>query len=194
MQYVKVVDLLNLEDEWNWNNLAYWLSANMLNQITYILPPHENHVPNVRAGFADGSKDFAVPNMHIILNDTQNALIDSQWKKLWKMRVPNRVHFFIWQLWYDKILTNMNKSNMALGSPMRRLCRNIEEDSLHIFRDFPLVMPVWMSTIHVKWRNTLFSNDLKQWLIANMNNNLRWKKGGDCKAFWEVSCHSIWNW
>lgn len=97
---------------------------------------------------------------------------------------------FIWFLRYDRLLTNINKSRMRIRSMMCRLYGSVVEDSLHVFCDYPLVMPMW---VYVNWKNS-FSGDLEKWFNTNMNNNLGWNEGGMWIAFWAVSCHNILSW
>lgn len=64
-------------------------------------------------------------------------------------------------LQHDRLLTNMNMNRIGLGSPMCHLCGDIEKDSLHVFLDFPLVMPVWMTEVHIEWTSNFFGGSLE---------------------------------
>lgn len=59
--------------------------------------------------------------------------------RIWKIQAPGRVCYFVWMLCYDILLTNLKKSRMGLGCAMCNYCGDIEEDMLHVLRDFPLL-------------------------------------------------------
>lgn len=83
---------------------------------------------------------------------------------------------------------------MGLGSAMCSLCGDMEEDTLHVLRDCPLVMPLWLATMHYNMRNTFFVGNVHQWIVVNMNHNLGWNVDGDWKVFWETACQNLWKW
>jgi len=98
--------------------------------------------------------------------------------------VPERVRYFIWLLNHDRLLTNYNKSRMRLGSAMCSFCGNILENSLHVLRDCPLVMPIWLNVVPVNMRDRFFIGDLNQWIAFNMRNEKGWMLEVDWKDFW----------
>jgi hypothetical protein len=80
--------------------------------------------------------------MYQILCNFQPSDDRTNWKEIWKLKVPERVRHFIWILHYDRLLTNYNKSRMGFGSSMCGYCCNVVEDTLHVMRDCPLAMSV----------------------------------------------------
>ncbi|CAL5214672.1 unnamed protein product [Lathyrus oleraceus] len=68
---------------------------------------------------------------------------------------------------------------MGMGSPICKYCKNVEEDVLHVLRDCPLVMSLWMRDVKVKWRISFFFGSLHQWLDLNTVNNSGWRDEED---------------
>lgn len=151
--------------------------------MAYSLPPQDNCGHEVIVGFTGDNKEFTISKMYSILDNTSYINTNNKWKRIWRMRVPERVRCFIWQLRFNRLLTNKYKSCMGMGSPMCKYCKNVEEDVLHVLRDCPLVMSLWMRDVKVKWRISFFFGSLHQWLDLNTVNNSGWKDEEDQEAF-----------
>jgi hypothetical protein len=55
-----------------------------------------------------------------------------------------------------RILTNMRKHKMGIGSPVCIYCGDTNESILHIMRDCPLAMTVWIHVVPVHVRDRFF--------------------------------------
>lgn len=55
------------------------------------------------------------------------------WKRIWRLRVQQRVHVFIWMVAHDRILTNYRRWRCGLsGSSACTRCQGVTEDVLHV--------------------------------------------------------------
>jgi hypothetical protein len=64
----------------------------------------------------DGSWKWSVfSDMDHALCRIEDMDIDDSWKKIWKLKVPERVRMFVWWMHHERILTNFHKSRMGLG-------------------------------------------------------------------------------
>jgi ribonuclease HI len=132
--------------------------------------------------------------MYQILCNFQPSDDRTNWKEIWKLKVPERVRHFIWILHYDRLLTNYNKSRMGFGSSMCGYCCNVVEDTLHVMRDCPLAMSLWLNVVHWSARGNFFMGDLKHWINFNMSNEVGWNNEVDWKNYWAIACHCLWYW
>jgi hypothetical protein len=78
---------------------------------------------------------------------------------------------------------------MGLGSSMCNICGNIVESTLH---DCPLVMLIWLNSIHIIARNEFFDGDLKHRINVNMNIRTDLYANVEWRCFWATACQQIW--
>jgi hypothetical protein len=119
---------------------------------------------------------------------------DVEWKRIWKLHVPERVRFLTWLMKHGRLLTNSHKSMMGLGSAMCGYCRDIPETILHVMRDCPLVMPLWLNIVPVNDRSWFFSCNVQQWITMNLCKEVGWNREIDWRNYWAMACHYIWSW
>ncbi|KAK2399946.1 Polynucleotidyl transferase, ribonuclease H superfamily protein [Trifolium repens] len=83
---------------------------------------------------------------------------------------------------------------MGLGNPMCVYCGTIEETILHVLRDCPLVLHVWMRVVPINRRGEFFMSDLKDWIGINLNNTDNNTNGALWCDFWALTCYCFWSW
>jgi hypothetical protein len=66
------------------------------------------------------------------------------------------------------------------------------ETTLHVMRDCPLAMVVWVSTVWASHGETFFNSDLYQWIDLNMSMAMEEGEKSDWMSFWETACYSSW--
>jgi hypothetical protein len=116
------------------------------------------------------------------------------WKKIWKLQVPERVRSFIWLLKHGRLLTNYRKSKMGMGSSFCAFCGDVEETELHVLRDCPRCMNVWLNIIHGNKREVFFNSTLQQWINININGTIEGIEVNKWDSYWASACHSLWYW
>lgn len=88
----------------------------------------------------------------------------------------------------------ITKDQDGMGSPMCDVCNNVIEDELHVLRDCPKAMALWLSVVHYDARENFFEGNLLQWISYNMNCEANWSYTFEWNAFWDVLCGALWNW
>lgn len=59
--------------------------------------------------------------------------------------VPKRFKFFIWLFIHDMLFANINKSKKGMRGAGCNLCGNVCGCTMHVFRDCPKAMQIWMN-------------------------------------------------
>ena len=88
---------------------------------------------------------------------------------IWRLKIPQRMRFFIWLVTHDCLMTNSHRVKRGLATdPNCRLCIHEEEDSLHILRDCSFARDIWRNLIPTAARDTFYSLPLQTWLSRNL--------------------------
>ncbi|GAU12635.1 hypothetical protein TSUD_121260 [Trifolium subterraneum] len=83
---------------------------------------------------------------------------------------------------------------MGLGHAMCRFCGDIVENELHVIRDCPLVMSLWLNVVEDSMRRMFFTGDWQQWINFNLHSSKKWREEIAWKDYWDVACHCLWSW
>lgn len=92
------------------------------------------------------------------------------------------------------LCTNWNKSRIWLDNARCRYYGSLMEDTIHVCRDYPLVMPLWLTVMHTNLRNVFLAENIKNWIKDNMNHKMGWNKYKYYEALWFIACYNIWGW
>jgi len=152
----KVADLTDVDDNWNWSMLEQWLPASVLQKIQAITTPDLANGEDTLNWPGDRHGIFSVAAAYHRLCNFTDAAPVVDWKRIWKLKLLERVRCFMWTFCHNRLLTNYRKSKMGIGSPMCDVCANTIEDELHVLRDCPKAMALWISVVHNGARNDFF--------------------------------------
>jgi hypothetical protein len=118
----------------------------------------------------------------------------TDWGKIWKLHVPERVKSFIWRVKWERLLTNSLKQRMGLTSAECSFCGIANETILHALRDCSLVHQVWQQVVPREMRGIFFMSSLQTWVNININ----YAKSGGIRGrwcdFWALACSCFWTW
>jgi hypothetical protein len=67
---------------------------------------------------------------------------------------------------HGRLLTNVRKNKMGLGAEMCEFCNDLPETILHVMRDCPIIMLLWLSVVHSSARNQFFGYNIDDWAMA----------------------------
>lgn len=137
---------------------------------------------------------FSVALTYELMCGFPMACGDSRWKKVWHLPVKERTRCFIWQLKHDHLLTNERKRKMQLGGSSCGSCVGILESTIHVLRDCPKAMEVWIHLVCLEERDNFFDIGLAQWIEANMSMSLDVDFGVDWSRVWANTCYALWLW
>lgn len=144
-------------------------------------------------GATDGN--FSVKSAYDLLMAEGTSRPIKPWARLWKLHTPEKVKFFLWQVYHERLPTNqlrvMRGLTMSGECPFE--CQR-EETILHILRDCEIAREVWTPLVHFTNRFAFFSSSLQVWLQENMTNAFGF--GKTKKYAWEdvfgIVCWSLW--
>lgn len=83
---------------------------------------------------------------------------------------------------------------MHLCSPECSFCAGPPETTLHVLRDCPRAMAIWIHLVNVEYRDDFFNQDLHQWILHNLQRNFGIVSSVDWSSVWATTCHSLWTW
>jgi hypothetical protein len=75
---------------------------------------------------------------------------NTNWRRIWRLNVPERVRAFLWMMLHNRMLTNSLKSKMGLNHAMCTFCGDVEETIILILSKSHGVMELCDS--HAQWR------------------------------------------
>ncbi|MCH86827.1 RNA-directed DNA polymerase (Reverse transcriptase) [Trifolium medium] len=156
---LKVRELVDDNGGWNWSLLESWMPYEYQQKIAAIYPPSHENGRDIRAGVGGNSNGFAVASMYNNLCGYLHKDNSTMWCRLWKMKTPERVRAFMWMAMHNRLITNSLKSKMGLCHVMCSHCGDVEETTLHVLRDCPKAMNVWVQVIPVQSRGLFFMGE-----------------------------------
>jgi hypothetical protein len=82
----------------------------------------------------------------IALNLDQPPPPTSCWRWIWKLNTLPCIAFFVWQLCHERLPTKtLLSQRKIISNNLCPLCHSNPESCLHLFRDFPSILPLWHS-------------------------------------------------
>ncbi|PNX88162.1 hypothetical protein L195_g044263 [Trifolium pratense] len=191
---LKVTQLVDDEGRWKLEVLAACLPVSLLHMIAAIPPPEESAGADSAYCMEDTAGNFSISAMYHPLYRFDDSNGAANWKHIWKIKVQERVRVFVWLMYHERILTNYQKNRMGLGSSMCDFCGDQVETILHVMRDCPLVMPLWLNLVHSNMRRNFCTGYTQQWIDFNLNVDVRGQFDVEWKSIWAISCHFAWSW
>ncbi|MBA0684384.1 hypothetical protein Goari_025975 [Gossypium aridum] len=111
---------------------------------------------------------FSVNSAYQRINEWSWDPKDASRSISWKYKGTQRVKFFIWLAFKQKLLTNMKQVRRGIGNgSLCAICGHDSKDILHAIRDCSGAKEVWNQVISVD-RSGIFSRSLKEWLEDNL--------------------------
>ncbi|XVF29316.1 hypothetical protein REPUB_Repub15cG0110400 [Reevesia pubescens] len=106
-----------------------------------------------------------------LLND-RDDLHEEDMRWIWHLQCPERMRFFIWLLFQNKLNTNeiRLKKNIVTSADCG-LCSGFVESSEHLFRSCSFATQVWQKTRSQLSSNAHFDQPFNIWLTLNCNSS-----------------------
>lgn len=119
------------------------------------------------------------------ISQTKDQGNPNEWQCIWKLKCPQKLHFFIWLTAHDKLITNGFHASIALDDPNH--CPRYQQETeniIHPLQDYPKSNEVWESFLLHSKLHRFFRLPLKQWIRDNINGVAR---VGTCtNTDWEI--------
>ena len=92
------------------------------------------------------------------------------WQGLWKVRVPQRIQVFLWEVAHEKIMVNVQRRKREfIDYDLCPLCGVASESVLHALRDCQHVKQIWNSLLPTNFVSPFFDIlNVPLWLSANI--------------------------
>ncbi|KAK8999802.1 hypothetical protein V6N11_065298 [Hibiscus sabdariffa] len=93
----------------------------------------------------------------------------SIWKRVWKLKVPQRVRVFAWLMLHERLLINVERVRQHSAEvDLCDVCMHGREDIDHVLRLCIVAKGTWRRIIPPELSETFFSLPFHDWLIKNM--------------------------
>lgn len=83
---------------------------------------------------------------------------------------------------------------MHLGEATFHHCRSVDGTTLHVMRDCPQALNIWLHLVSSKIRDIFLDCNLVEWIELNMKVNLGTDSTLNWSAVWANTCHLLWMW
>lgn len=104
----------------------------------------------------------------MLKEDIWNAQ-DNKWRTIWKYQGPHRIPFFLWLIYRQQLLTNLERLWRGIGQNATYLvCHHNTKDILHVLRDCQIAKEVWLSIVPKNRQSHFFLGNLLEWVGQNL--------------------------
>jgi hypothetical protein len=145
-----------------------WLPNNIIVKLHAIMPPANDSIDDMIAWRGTSNVDFSIASAYTLLCRFSDKAWETDWFRIWRLRVPEHIRTFIWLIRHDRLLTNYRKSKMHIGEPWCNHYVDVVKDTLHVLRDCPLAKSVWCNLLNGEDRDSFFTAALARWIVSNI--------------------------
>ncbi|XP_028778309.1 uncharacterized protein LOC114734823 [Neltuma alba] len=197
----RVADFILDSGTWNVQKLRYFLPEWAVKKVLQSGPLVTNQ-PDVICWRASNDGEFSVKSAYKYLSNTRTGAGNRFWRSLWRWQVPEKVKFFMWHVFHERVMTNSLRTKRGLSD--RETCPfgcNSEESVIHLLRDCYRAKQVWKAFIHPNSYTVFFSGDLQEWIHWNVEREPKRTKFPDvawnrvfgilCWLIWKCRCQRI---
>lgn len=85
--------------------------------------------------------------MYNILDKFDEQPMNIVLRYIWKVNALERVRSFFWLLNHDRLMTNLNKSKIGLGSKACKLRGHVCETIVYVMHACPKAMKIWINIV-----------------------------------------------
>ncbi|MFQ6631975.1 hypothetical protein Gotur_008481 [Gossypium turneri] len=129
-------NLVNADGSWNLDMFRIWIPENTINRIVSIPLPQPSSRPNRIGWMSTSTGSFSVNSAYQRINERSWDPKDASRSISWKYKGTQRVKFFIWLAFKQKLLANMKQVRRGIGNgSLCAICGHDSKDILHAIRD-----------------------------------------------------------
>lgn len=134
---------------------------------------------SVRSAYKLLQSSTRIPNNYFIQAENKKF-----YRKLWNLRMPSKIKITVWKISWNYIPTLANlKLKRVVTEDWCPKCRQIEEDSIYVFRQCPTTEEVWRQ-LRFDWMLNNSIQNVWEWLIWVFNQGTN----EECRLF----CCGLW--
>jgi len=159
----KVCDYWHPQAGWDWNQLASFLPAHVLQRIaSFELDTEE--VGDQLVWLAGNTGKFTIASAIKLIRLPDETIVED-WTWAWKLRLPQRIKLFLWLLLHGRILTNAERFRRHMSSsPFCSICLGEVEDLAHVFCGCLEAQEVWSALQRIGLIVPVAAQSFTQWL------------------------------
>ncbi|XP_031124258.1 uncharacterized protein LOC116026974 [Ipomoea triloba] len=194
--YANVAEYWEEGRGWMWERVQDILPMDIMKRMASIMLVDEDCESDSCAWALEDDGRFSVRSAYAVISDSDQEVNLSNWKRIWELKVPNKICFFIWLLLHGKILTNAERRRRHLTTnDWCVCCAGVEETCDHLFRYCSESRGIWdtaacSSRVHSKLQNL----DWTRWLLTNLEGDQRSGFGVNWPARFAIRFWWIWKW
>lgn len=102
------------EGLWNLDHFKIWLLNDVIRRIVGVPPLHPSEGTNKVVWCHTSIGAFSIKSAYRVLNEESWSANDDKWKCVWKLLGPQRIHFFIWNILKQILLSNVKRVRRGL--------------------------------------------------------------------------------
>lgn len=141
----------------------------------------------------EGSGKFSVKIAYCIANGVASSMQDNDWKKIWKLKVPECAKSFFWLVKHERVLCNVERKRRHLESnDSCAVCNGAPESIIHLLRDCPKAAEVWEKLVGRKEARFMASVDRKDWLSRNINGKVKTRFNNEWPNLFTITVWWLW--
>ncbi|CAN1743220.1 Putative ribonuclease H protein At1g65750 [Linum perenne] len=108
-------------------------------------------------------------------------------RPIWSWRGPNKVRYFLWLAFQDKLLSNSQRVRRRLASDVScATCQHPSEDVLDIVRDCPFALEVWNLSEITAVNDEIWNKPRQEWLSGLLQTSDGLLFGLICWSLWKT--------
>ncbi|KAL4335710.1 hypothetical protein GQ457_07G012060 [Hibiscus cannabinus] len=165
-----VADIVSESGDWDWARLCGLLPPRLLDQVETVLPPQSEAGPDVPSWRLEDRRIFAMKSAYNHIfdygNDDQSI---TDWKRVWKIQVPQRIRVFLWLALHRRLLTNVERERRHLTALVQcAVCFDSPEDMIHVLRDCMVARNLWSRLLTEAQYATFSQLSGEEWFRVNL--------------------------
>ncbi|KAH1131350.1 hypothetical protein J1N35_002728 [Gossypium stocksii] len=111
----RVKDMVTEEGAWDISTPRNWLTEDIIQNIINILPLHPLAGPNRIYWNLTSNGKFTVKSAYHLLKENTWNDQRNKWANIWKFLGPQRVRFFLWLVYKQRLLTNLERVRRGIS-------------------------------------------------------------------------------
>ncbi|KAL4272707.1 hypothetical protein GQ457_13G011180 [Hibiscus cannabinus] len=199
----KVTDMVDRYGFWDWNRMNQWFPQAALEMIAAAKPPRHGLGADVPGWRWEKNHSFSVRSAYKALVTSANVNGNAYWSKLWKIPVPQRVRVFMWLVFHQRIMTNVERTRRHLASSdLCVICCTEAETIEHALRSCSKARQAWESVVRPAKISTFLSLPFTDWILQCVTDVAGIGVGDDrwaarfsifCWLIWKERCNIVFN-
>lgn len=178
---------------WDWNELPNLPES--VKECMELISFEEEELKDELTWQCEASGMFSMKSAYSINAGNETNLQEPVWSNLWRIKVPNKMKFFVWTALHDKIMGNAERKRRKLTTNGEcGTCHGKEESMAHILRDCSYAEEVWTALVgRDRWRKWSQTNP-RQWLIQNITEKNQSTTQHEWPRTFVITSWWIWRW